>query len=561
MLFVLDGDRKVNPSSPPQSVLVLVAPQDAPALNIREALEAIAGGAGFPVLESSRIFRRGKTCSGGGPSGAWLLSAMGARPSWHVLLAAAVFVGALLGGAETRAKPWHGVAPPCEEVPERKFYLYDFEAARLCLRGGELLEAAKRRENLRMSQHLGPDLFLQQLLEQHPWRTTDPSEASLYVLPSLFATAHMGACGVPEDELVTRLTDELMASPHYQRRNGSDHLLVLTDRRALALMLHGSDDWYKAQVRKSAPHMLPAFARFRDAAKRMVVGTKYINGALSHGRPFFWSPSHPEGTPRAFTVPHMAPGGLTTCSPSTEGGGGVTCAPMAAEATFEAYKKRRNVTMFFLGEAASRAEATKTKLRPLVIYRLADLHPPNVLVDTSRSSSMRRRTRHSRAPRCNLGAPGGPTAACRLHERLPPGAFERIMRQSLFSIHVRGDDAGSSRVYEALRTGTPQLFLSSGFYDEMAPFKCAVRYNSAFLQVDERAFARDPHGTMAAVLRSLMEEEPQRLWRELWAAQRDAARELLWHVPDSRVGENIVKDAFRALLGGQPGTASLPEDL
>ena len=102
------------------------------------------------------------------------------------------------------------------------FYLYDFEAARLCLRGHELLEAAKGL-NFERSQHLGAELFMHQQLEDDPLRTRDPAQASLFIVPSIFALVTMNVwsanlCNRSVEDVIDMYTKELLSSPYYQRQ-------------------------------------------------------------------------------------------------------------------------------------------------------------------------------------------------------------------------------------------------------------------------------------------------------------------------------------------------------
>ena len=62
-------------------------------------------------------------------------------------------------------------------------------------------------------------------------------------------------------------------------------------------------------------------------------------------------------------------------------------------------------------------------------------------------------------------------SGCHIKNRIPASLANELMTQSLFSLHIRGDDATSSRMYEAIASGTPQLLLGSRFYEDGAPFK------------------------------------------------------------------------------------------
>ena len=116
-------------------------------------------------------------------------------------------------------------------------------------------------------------------------------------------------------------------------------------------------------------------------------------------------------------------------------------------------------------------------------------------------------------------------------------------------MHIRGDDASSSRVYEAVASGTPQLSLSTRMYQDAIPFKCAVPWGELYQPIDEMAFERAPLETMEGVLGELLggDSSSGRLLR-MWSAQREAAKDLLWHLPGSRVAHNMVEEAMRMVL-------------
>lgn len=202
-------------------------------------------------------------------------------------------------------------------------------------------------------------------------------------------------------------------------------------------------------------------------------------------------------------------------------------------------KQLRNHTLFFVGNVL-RAEALAgphAALRPLVVDRLADVFPPNILADTHPASSR---------PEC---VPPAVMTGCHM-PALSGEAVGSLMQRSLFSLHVRGDDAGSSRVETAVAGGTPQLFLAGRYVVDVAAFPCTVPWSDMVVWLKDDEFLDHPEATARKALRDFIvgrAEEGGRRWRRMWHLQDEARRDLLWHVEGSRVGHNILLDAGRLL--------------
>eukprot|EP00951_Prasinocladus_malaysianus_P021815 scaffold181260_cov45-Prasinocladus_malaysianus.AAC.1 len=169
------------------------------------------------------------------------------------------------------------------------------------------------------------------------------------------------------------------------------------------------------------------------------------------------------------------------------------------EPTFDRYVTDRKHTLFFLGHedrhevpgsknSTMRAQLREQRklVRPVVVDDIQEGYGPNILADTAPAEGS---LPHPR-PTCNFQK-GWPTTACN-SPGLDASKTSRLLHDSLFSIHVRGDDASSSRVYEAITSGTPQLFLASRYYIDVAPFKCTVQYDKMFVWLDEELFTQDP---------------------------------------------------------------------
>jgi len=75
--------------------------------------------------------------------------------------------------------------------------------------------------------------------------------------------------------------------------------------------------------------------------------------------------------------------------------------------------------------------------------------PPNVLVSTTTSKFL---------PSCWFENPNL-TVACKM-KGMSASQTASYLQQSLFSVHVKGDDASSSRLYEAVANGALSIVLA-----------------------------------------------------------------------------------------------------
>ena len=455
---------------------------------------------------------------------------------------------------------------------DQKFYLYELEAEKLCYSGAELLKRAKLHPP-KIRQYLPAALFMRQQLEDHPRRTLDPSEATLFVLPGIFdiaAIPHPSCCKAPLKTILHNVTQELLASPHFQRNKGRDHLISLFDYRIKHVVFKRQGGMSLERVRGNEHHPKrgetsdnnwpsaeAVIKTFRYVVRKMVIATSVLAGGLKHGE---MGPATITGEHRKIqniVIPYLAPGAIDRCH--AEGATGKIVCPngYTGEETFESYKAARNNTVFFIGDGwrneqprpkvpGAGTHISRKRLRQLAIYNLEGLKWPSILADSS-SSKFRK---NAASPKCDF-VNGNPLTGCRV-KGVPAVVAEQMMSRSLLSLHIRGDDATSSRVYEAIASGTPQLFLGSRMLQDGAPFKCAMPWEEIHQPIDEMAFEKAPLETMERVLGELLEGEGSnsssgRLGR-IWSAQREAANDLLWHLPGSRVAHNVVEDAMRMVL-------------
>ena len=80
-----------------------------------------------------------------------------------------------------------------------------------------------------------------------------------------------------------------------------------------------------------------------------------------------------------------------------------------------------------------------------------------------------------------------------------------------------------------------------------APFRCAVDHGAIAYNLNEFDFQASPRKYMAEAIADLSKNNFMLLQKK-WMAQREAAPDLLWHVPHSRVTQNILEDVYRKCL-------------
>ena len=450
---------------------------------------------------------------------------------------------------------------PCEPVQPLKFYIYQLQSFRACSfsepGARELLLERIRTLSAEDRQRIAGGLFLEQHLSEHPWRTLDPEEADLFVVPSVLDLAAASLCttqGVPStgppparvksrvpfslSESLGPFMDELAASPYYQRSQGRDHLMVW-------LHYHVRNIFMPRKPGKPVPGLKSSDAsRFRHLVRNFILGQKHARSTVVHSKT--WDMRMP-GT-CVFTVPHLAPSALDRCQWEESHPQGkeqrprLHCPPDpregVPESSFEEYLKNRNHTLFFSGNVGRDQEPP---LRRAAVKQLAAVHPPNILV------AYEGRTKALQLPPCAVSADGTVVPApCRAAGVAGAGLFRRQMTRSRFSLHIKGDDATSSRVFEAWDTGTLQIFLADRYHADVAAFRCRVPWAEAVKTIPEQEFAKDAEGSVSRAAAELYADGAAAM-RRMWERQREAAPDVLWHLPGSRVGRNVVEDAARCL--------------
>lgn len=235
-------------------------------------------------------------------------------------------------------------------APKYKFYVYPLDIPERCNLDKKNLTSELFRSMGSHSQWLDEVFFYHQMLD-HPWRTFDPSEAYLFYVPILTTLSSTGYCGDWKENM-RQVQAALQASPWYHRYSGADHLMFATNKNIREYCADHPD--------------------FADMVKNFIVG-----------RQLYWVSEFPDQC--SIAVPHSSQMAAKGQCNYQRGKGSEEPNILYCEsdlvkerdASFEAYKERRNYTMFCMGQADDRPTHTSRKT---AIDNLSELRPPNYLL-------------------------------------------------------------------------------------------------------------------------------------------------------------------------------------
>ena len=110
------------------------------------------------------------------------------------------------------------------------------------------------------------------------------------------------------------------------------------------------------------------------------------------------------------------------------------------------------------------------------------------------------------------------------------------MRQANFSAMIRGDTPSSGRIYDMFLTGTVPMLLSDNLWGAALPFPRRVPWKQLLLPLSERTQQLDGVWQMQKVMASADRAK-------ILGIMTRVAPDVLWHVPRSRVADNLIEDA------------------
>ena len=351
-------------------------------------------------------------------------------------------------------------------------------------------------------------------LERHPWRVTDPEEATVFVVPALFSLGIVDTNQLPYEGSTTfnrtllycrktlyDMGDELLAalkgSKYYKRSGGKDHVMVVS--------------YFKAQV-----FIAQAHHAWRDTVATMTIATHVINNNYLH-------------VPKAIGVPCRVSVGHQT-GPSHQ---------------FELSPPTQiDRTLFFLGQAAGAGfyHARAMALQDKVFDGVGE---NNYLVASECGHGENQKGADT-FPVC--GSPdadklSSPTIGCCIQKPMAYGEYLHMLKHSNFSLNIKGGDPGSSRTFDAIAVGTPQIIVSDGFIWTYAPFPCTVPWDEFIHQVKQKPFERN---TKVVALNTIPLAFPK---REAMKKMQDSFKDdMLWTNRNTLAANNLLVQVAKQCL-------------
>eukprot|EP01068_Selenidium_serpulae_P010189 Selendium_serpulae@DN5401_c0_g1_i1.p1 len=408
--------------------------------------------------------------------------------------------------------PFKAVPPDISHLPTVPFYMY----------WGEEFDLIWTHCVEKAIQHAGHDAprHLVRQLQDHPWRTYEPEEAVLFVIPVAFydLPSHYFKCGF--GKLIQRIAKNVSESKYFIRNDGRDHIIIDNHFHTTgALKYYDIGYVFNRTIRTYYKHL-------GDRPKDNDVNN--IQQCV-------------------FAVP------MTT-----------SYGPKLFPSSQIEWSKRR-FDYFFIGQADKRP-AYKPRLRLMEeAKKLAennDYFPFGtdlslVAISTSYKGPAQIKWCAGNIPEC--GDPHVNFLGCRHDQN--SALFREFIQKSKFCLTIRGDDYSTKRLYDAFHLGLITVAISDALFSSALPFQCLVPWKDLLYQIPENVFEENPLG----VLQNLDSRFGKlgRQWNTSLAMLdkvRFYAKDVLWDLEDSRVATNALVTAARKCLGYRPDWKCPHED-
>ncbi|CEM11577.1 unnamed protein product [Vitrella brassicaformis CCMP3155] len=416
---------------------------------------------------------------------------------------------------------------------------------------------------------IGEIFWLDQLWND-TWRTFDPDQALVYVLPIypvlLLDQVCKGLKRNQTHELATRAVHEITAMPYYYRHGGLDHIVIATD-------------W-----------------RMRGSMKKVFGSTFHsFVGNITWGRTLTLDKNRPWQC--GVNVPHTS--AMTYMQKAYEPFEKESLLErgfIAPEDVFEDDRLdtaldppsrrdwfARDYNLFFQGQADTRHayRYRRLGLQHLAGWRFRPNTSSNVLVSSSKpmtyqvldADGKERREPIPSCPRkdginkevfsgkmgkferCNgRMAPKKEKGAGRQSDkrtdrgRYAAATFLHRLGNSKLNLCFRGDDVTSNRLFDGLWTRTLNVLVTEieKTFTTWLPFQCEIPWRNFTYAIDGPEFVRSPRESLTPILQEVY-DDPAAV-RERLRLQDYYSRKALWNAPGSTTARSTLRAMTRQCL-------------
>ncbi|KAA8496258.1 hypothetical protein FVE85_2413 [Porphyridium purpureum] len=400
------------------------------------------------------------------------------------------------------------------------------------------------------------DVLFVERLQNHPWRTSQPQDAELFVVPVLLSALALDRCNVSVSQGLIQMKEYLERSPWYTRYKGRDHLVLMTQWQNRNFMLHhlGHTILIGSYTRdRMAAYDNVFVVGFLGNYAAMTAKSRNADGYFSE-----WNYANSAKLPRDLVVRWMGLNRYFQGSPVLP---------------------RLNRKALFTKRDADTEHHVSDDVFLSVKLLKGDLRSQYPEIpDCNRTDFVTNLKIYESIPLVGRSPPVPSWTADRC---VQPFEFSRVVahritERSHFSFLLAGDNPESDTLYNAIATRSiPVLFVEDEKHDFL--YECMVHFDFPWkdiaLMFSGPEFREDPMRVIR-YLRDMVQNEPDDLARRV-KLMDDHARDLVWSEPGSRVHEKILIDAWKLSKGNlsrsieppkmrslkKPGASPLSRDL
>ena len=313
--------------------------------------------------------------------------------------------------------------------------------------------------------------FWRRDLSNHPWRTRDPEQAELFIVPFNVDDSHVvDRCGGTDHRSRMRLAIQtLTKSPYYRRKYGWDHFWPIGHHLLFPMII--------VQEKLIPPD-------FKGIISNMTIG-RYLDFNFVQGKGDLYGIKAGESV---YMWRHYHDWRCTITTPIITSG-----MLWQEDDSFEVWKDRP-ILVHYRGRGSD-CGGFKTHFSSANLRQRADaLHSliPKSTVSQNHSSSQE--------------------------------LYYKEIKSSKFCLVFRCDDPQTSRFYDALAAGCIPVIISDGFHLVVAPFIRSINYASFSIAIPETVWMEDPvsairfayyyeESEIRNLYENLLKERPKLLWR------------------------------------------------